>query len=59
MDMYKIMRVLVETGHSGTVTLDHTPQMAMGPGTGTAYAIGYMRALEERAEQEVFGVGSA
>ena len=57
MDMYQIMRVLVETGYGNTVTLDHTPIMepALGRGTGTAYAIGYMRALRERAEAEVLG----
>ena len=55
MDMYKIMKILCETGYEGTVTLDHTPRFApgMGRGCGTAYAIGYMRALVERAEDEL------
>ncbi len=51
MDMYQIMRVLVESGYDGTVTLDHTPDFpaAFNTGTGTAYAIGYMRALLQHA----------
>ena len=57
MDMYKIMKILVETEYQGTVTLDHTPTIvpSFGPGTGTGYAIGYMRALRERAEDEIYG----
>ncbi len=55
MDMYKIMRVLVETGYPGTVTLDHSPMLGASGEAGTAYAIGYMRALKERAEQELYG----
>lgn len=57
MDMYKIMKVLVETGYKGTVTLDHSPRLAPshGQGAGTGYAIGYMRALRERAEDEMYG----
>ena len=57
MDMYKIMKILVETECEGTVALDHLPRMtpALGQGTGTGYAIGYMRALRERAEDELFG----
>jgi len=55
MDMYQIMRELVAQGYAGTVTLDHTPQFAgaYGQGSGTAYAIGYMRALLERACDEL------
>ncbi len=54
MDMYQIMRVLVQSGYDGTVTLDHTPAFpaTYNVGTGTAYAIGYMRALLERALAE-------
>jgi len=57
MDMYAVMRTLVETGYAGTVTLDHTPQFVgkYAAGTGTAYAIGYMRALLERAQAELGG----
>lgn len=55
MDMYKIMKALCEAGYDGTVTLDHTPVFAPGydKGTGAAYAIGYMRALLERAKDEL------
>ena len=55
MDMYKVMRTFCEIGYDGTMTLDHTPQFASGysHGCGTAYAIGYMRALIERAEAEL------
>ncbi|NLN46721.1 MAG: TIM barrel protein [Clostridiaceae bacterium] len=54
MDMYKIMRLLVNSGYDGTVTLDHTPNFpaAYNTGTGTAYAIGYMRALLQRALED-------
>jgi mannonate dehydratase len=55
MDMYQVMKVFCEIGYDGTMILDHTPKFAssFGPGTGTAYAIGYMRALIERAEAEL------
>jgi len=55
MDMYQIMKLLYDIGYTNTVTLDHTPKFA-GPdpkGLGTAYAIGYMRALMQRAEAEI------
>ena len=55
MDMYPVMRTLVETGYPGTAILDHTPHFS-GPyaaGGVTAYAIGYMRALIERAMDEL------
>ena len=36
------------------MTLDHTPRFAPNyEAAGTAYAIGYMRALMERAEAEL------
>ncbi len=54
MDMYRVMRTFCEVGYKGTMTLDHTPKFAPGHETaGTAYAIGYMRALIERAEAEL------
>jgi D-mannonate dehydratase len=55
MDMYQIMKTLIEVGYDGTVTLDHTPQFAgkYAAGGGTGYAIGYMRALMERAVTEL------
>ncbi len=55
MDMYRIMRLFVETGYDGTMILDHSPQFAgdYAKGSGTAYAIGYMRALIERADADL------
>ena len=55
MDMYEIMKVFCEVGYEGTMILDHNPQFAPGyhQGARTAYAIGYMRALMERAEAEL------
>ncbi len=55
MDMYKVMKTFVEAGYEGTMIYDHTPQFAGGyaQGGGVAYAIGYMRALIERAEAEL------
>ena len=54
-DMYPLMRALCAAGYGGTVTLDHTPRFAepFDAGGGTAYAIGYMRALLERARAEL------
>jgi len=55
MDMYRVMKVFVEIGYNGTMILDHSPRFAgdFAKGGGTAYAIGYMRALIERAEAEL------
>jgi mannonate dehydratase len=55
MDMYQVMKTFVESGYGGTMIYDHTPQFvgAYGQGAGTGYAIGYMRALIERAEAEL------
>jgi mannonate dehydratase len=55
MEMYQVMKIFVEIGYDGTMILDHTPQFAgeYVQGGGTAYAIGYMRALIERAEAEL------
>lgn len=54
MDMYKVMKTFVDAGYDGSMIMDHTPHFAgdFAKGSGTAYAIGYMRALIERAEQE-------
>ena len=51
MDMYRVMKLFCDTGYSGTMILDHSPQMPPAyKGASTAYAIGYMRALMQRAE---------
>ena len=48
--MYKVMRAFVEAGYGNTMTLDHTPRFVEGyEAAGTGYAIGYMRALKQRA----------
>ncbi len=54
-DMYRLMRILHEADYHGSVSLDHTPTMAAPGGreAGVAYAIGYMRALSERARDEL------
>jgi len=52
-DMYQIMKTLQEVGFRGVAIPDHIPQMADDPRLGTAYTIGYMRALLRRAEEEV------
>ncbi len=55
MDMYQAMRTFVAADYSGSMHLDHTPRFVgdYALGGGTAYAIGYMRALIERAEAEL------
>lgn len=54
-DMYQAMKTFVANGYDGTMILDHTPTFVgdYHLGAGTAYAIGYMRALIERAEDEL------
>ncbi len=54
-DMYQAMKALVASGYDGTIILDHTPEFVgdYHLGAGTAYAIAYMRALIERAEDEL------
>ncbi len=55
MDMYEVMKTVCEVDYDGTMILDHTPKLAGDPDdlASTAYAIGYMRALLERAEAEL------
>ena len=57
MDMYQVMKTFVDVGYTESMTLDHTPKFVddYAKGSGTAYAIGYMRALVERAEAELGG----
>jgi mannonate dehydratase len=52
-DLYAVMKTLQEVGFRGVVIPDHIPRMADDHRLGTAYTIGYMRALLHRAEQEV------
>jgi mannonate dehydratase len=58
MEMYPVMKAFYAAGYSGTMILDHSPQMAPSyQGASTAYAIGYMRALMERAAAELCPLG--
>ncbi|HWV36288.1 MAG TPA: mannonate dehydratase [Thermomicrobiales bacterium] len=52
-DMYAIMRTLEEVGFRGVAIPDHIPQMADDPRLGTAFTVGYMKALLDRARADV------
>lgn len=52
-DMYQVMKALQEVGFRGVAIPDHIPRMADDPRLGTAFTIGYMKALQRRAEEEV------
>jgi mannonate dehydratase len=52
MDMYRIMKALRDVDFDGVVIPDHIPQMLDDPRLGTAYTIGYMKALAQRANEE-------
>jgi mannonate dehydratase len=52
-DMYAIMKTLVEVGFRGVVIPDHIPQMGDDNRLGTAFTVGYMRALLDRARADV------
>jgi len=52
-DMYLVMRALQEVGFKGVVIPDHIPRMSGDPSRGTAFTLGYMKALLERAVAEV------
>jgi len=53
MDMYQVMKALREVDFDGVVIADHIPMMTDDHRVGTAYTIGYMKALLERANEEV------
>ena len=52
MDMFEVVQALAEVDFDGVLIPDHVPLMADDPRIGTAYTIGYMRALIERAEAD-------
>jgi mannonate dehydratase len=52
MDMYQVMRALREVEFNGVLIADHIPMMADDRRIGTAYSIGYMKALLERANAQ-------
>jgi len=45
--MREIMATLQEVGFKGVAIPDHIPQMADDPRLGTAFTIGYMKALAD------------
>ena len=51
-DVYKAMRALVDVKYDGIVHLDHAVPMVGGERTYQAYAMGYMRAMRQRALAE-------
>ena len=51
-DMYEILQALVEIKFDGVIIPDHIPMMLDEPRLGTAYTIGYMKALLSRANAE-------
>jgi mannonate dehydratase len=53
MDMYLVMKALQEVHFQGAIIADHLPRFDAAPETGLAYSTAYMRALLERAEEEV------
>jgi mannonate dehydratase len=55
MEMYQIMRALRSVNFNGAVIADHVPEMVGGRYAATAHAIGYMKALLERANAEFGG----
>jgi mannonate dehydratase len=52
MDMYEVIRALREVEFDGVIIADHIPQMAEDRRVGTAFSIGYMKALLERANAD-------
>ncbi len=55
MDMYQVMRAMREVNFDGVAIADHIPMMANDHRIGTAFSIGYMKALLERANAEFAG----
>jgi mannonate dehydratase len=53
MDMYKVMKALKEVDFDGVIIADHIPMMTNDRRVGTAFTIGYIKALVERVNAEV------
>lgn len=53
--MDKVMKALPKVNFDGVVIPDPMPMMLDDPRLGTAYTIGYMKALAKRANEEVIG----
>ncbi|HMD85126.1 MAG TPA: mannonate dehydratase [Terriglobia bacterium] len=54
MDMYQVMRALREVNFNGVMIPDHIPGM-IGDRAGTAYSVAYMKAYQQRANEEAAG----
>ncbi|MBN1136514.1 MAG: mannonate dehydratase [Anaerolineae bacterium] len=52
MDLYQVVKALREVDFNGVMIPDHIPLMDNDHRVGSAYSIGYMKALLERANQE-------
>jgi len=52
MDMYQVMKALREVDFNGVLIADHIPMMGNDRRLGTAFSIGYMKAVLERANAE-------
>ncbi len=52
MDMYKVMKALRDVDFDGVLIADHIPMMTNDHRVGTAFSIGYMKALVERVNAE-------
>lgn len=56
MDMYKVMRKLVELDYDGTVTIDHPlgfVESFGGQKAGAAYMLGYLKSMLSSAQKEI------
>lgn len=51
--MYKVMRALRQADFDGVVIGDHFPDMVGGSRASVAYTFAYMKALRQRAYEEV------
>jgi mannonate dehydratase len=52
MDMYQVMKALRDIDFDGVLIADHIPTMANDHRVGTAFSVGYMKALVERINAE-------
>jgi len=55
MDMYQVMKALRQVNFAGGLIPDHIPEMVSDERVGTAYSIGYIKALMDRVDTEVGG----
>ena len=51
-DMYQVMKALRDVNFDGVMIADHIPQMTDDRRVGTAFSVGYMKALLERVNAE-------